>query len=107
MLKKLLFLTVVTALFYNYVCAQYFTFVRTSDSVVHGPADSTLHSYGTVTNSTASAFTVQFSVSDLIVPAGWDTLGICTWVLCYGGGYFNISENLPPGAHDMYIYTFP
>jgi hypothetical protein len=90
--------------------AQYFTFERISDSIVVGSANELIHSYYRFNNLTASPITVHFSGSDLIVPSGWDTAGICTWQFCHAPGDFNFDEVVGPGLQDtaatyVYFYT--
>lgn len=107
MVKRLFFLSVTTLLLsWNFANAQYFTFVRLSDSIVYGASDTTLHSYYAVNNLTQSNISVHFSGTNIIVPPGWDTMGICTWNACYPSGYLNFNEVLPPGLHntDLYVY---
>jgi len=102
------FFLIFTVLFISYnIFSQSFTFVRTSPPVVEGPADTIFDSYATVNNTTNANITLHFSASNVIVPAGWDTMGICTWQLCYGAGYFNITQVAEPGPHQLHLYTYP
>jgi Secretion system C-terminal sorting domain len=108
-MKKLsLILFLAGVIFIPNLYSQYFTFVRTSDSIVYGSQDTILDSWAIVNNITSSAISVHIVVNEVIVPTGWDTMGICTWQNCYAPGYFNFNEVLSPGPHDeFHVYTYP
>jgi hypothetical protein len=87
--------------------SQTISFHRTSVSVVQGPADTILDSYGTLNNLTSGNITVRFTLSNMVVPSGWDTIGICTWQNCYGPGSYVIDEVCSPGEHEIHLYVYP
>lgn len=92
----------------NQIYSQSFSFVRTSPPIVYNSADSTLHSYATITNNTNSNITIHIVLSNIVQPQSWDTLAFCTWVLCYGPGTYVVDEVAPPGVQtEFYVYANP
>lgn len=97
------------ALFLVSTCtfSQTFTFTRTSPAVVQGNADTILDSYAHINNLTTGNITVRFTITNMIVPSGWDTIAMCTWRNCYPPGTYVIDEVLSPGEQEVHLYVYP
>ncbi len=87
--------------------SQTITFVRTSPAIVQGNADTILDSYAHITNLTSGNISVRFSITDMVVPTGWDTIAMCTWRNCYPPGTYVIDEILSPGEQEIHLYVYP
>src|SRR2546428_6606565 len=102
MLKKVLFLTVISGLFYNYAGAQSFSFIRTDPPVVHETVtlDSAqqIKSHGVVHNLTNQTISISINLINRYVTPGWDSIGFCTWRACYPPGTYSVTEDIGPLA---------
>jgi hypothetical protein len=90
------------------VFSQSFTFVRIDPNPVYGPATEQLKSHGVIHNLTSQQIPISISITNRYVTPGWDSIGMCSWVLCYGAGQYNAEDTLRANRYDtLYVYFSP
>ncbi|RPI13373.1 MAG: T9SS C-terminal target domain-containing protein [Ignavibacteriae bacterium] len=87
--------------------SQNFTFVRTDPNPKYGPANEQISVFATLTNNTNNNITISIKLTNAQKPAGWDAIGMCTWLGCHGPGDSIFNESCPPGANDFDVYFTP
>ncbi len=108
MKKYLLFSLIISCLMGVNITAQTFTFSRIDPNPVYGSASDQLKSHGVVHNLTNQTLMLTININNRFVTSGWDSIGMCTWNLCYGAGQYVINEGISANATDtIYVYFSP
>ncbi len=112
MKKIILSVLTVLCIYSSNVFAQSFTFTRISpavfDTTVSSDSAQQIFSYGVVHNLTGGVIALNIQITNRYVTPGWDSIGMCTWNICYPPGNYNITnENCPPGYDTLHAYFSP
>jgi hypothetical protein len=108
MRKTTLIVFLISILAASNIFAQAFTFVRIDPMPVYGQANEQIKSHAVVHNLTNQNIPITINIINRQVTPGWDSIGMCTWELCYAAGMYTITETLNANVRDtFYVYFYP